>query len=82
MNDFKGYSLFSDIDDVALRTRNRAVVMCNIIEQNTKQQRISQKGAMLVIGYFHSIPEAERLEVHKEFEAQIAQRGYATIPRS
>lgn len=81
MNEFKGYSLFSDIEDKALQTRNRAVVMCNMVEQYTDKKRISPKGAALVIGYFHSIPEKDRLEVNAEFERQIKERGYATQAR-
>ncbi len=78
MNEFKGYSLFSDIEDKKLQTRNRAVIMCNIIEQYTKNNLITPKGAALMIGYFHSIPEVERKEVYTEFERQVKERGYAT----
>ena len=29
-NNYKGYSLFNDVEDAALRTWNRCVVMCNV----------------------------------------------------
>ncbi len=78
MNEFKGYSLFNDIEDKALQTRNRAVIMCNIIEQNTKKRLITPRGAALVLGYFQAIPEVERKEVQDKFDVMIKERGYAT----
>lgn len=75
-NEYKGYSLFNDLEDVALRDRNRAVVMANIVEQYTKSKRITPKGASLVIGYFNEIPEVERKQVNDLFEARLAEMGY------
>tara|TARA_R110000772_G_scaffold129472_1_gene237575 strand:+ start:2403 stop:2687 length:285 start_codon:yes stop_codon:yes gene_type:complete len=33
-NNYKGYSLFNDVEDAALRTWNRCVVMCNVNKDN------------------------------------------------
>ncbi|HET8689282.1 MAG TPA: hypothetical protein VFM18_21940 [Methanosarcina sp.] len=77
-NEFKGYSLFNDIEDVALRNRNRAVVMANMVEQNTKQRKMTPKGAQLVIGYFGQVPDADKEEVNNLFDGFIKERGYAS----
>ena len=77
INDFKGFSLFNEMKDVALRTRNRAVVMANITEDNlTSSKRISPKGAVLVLGYFTAIPKEEREAAVKLYEQQLQQRGF------
>lgn len=76
--EFKGYSLFNDIEDKELQTRNRAVIMCNIVEQYTQKKLITPRGAALVLGYFQSIPEVERAVVSSKFDTMIKERGYAT----
>lgn len=76
-NEFKGYSLFNDVEDQALRNRNRAVIMANILEHNTKGMQVSPKGAALILGYFSNIPKEEREEVEKNFEQFAKERGYA-----
>jgi hypothetical protein len=75
-NEYKGYSLFNDVDDAELRDRNRAVIMANIVEQYTKNKKMTPKGAGLVLGYFNALPEAERKEVHERFEKRIHEMGY------
>lgn len=76
MNEFKGFSLFNDIEDKALQTRNRAVIMTNIVEQFTKNKLITPKGTALVMGYFNCIPEVERKDVMNQFEVQMKERGF------
>lgn len=76
---FKGFELFSDIEDDALRTRNRAVVLANLAEDHTKDRRISAKGAGLILGYVQSIPEGERNSVRLAFAENMKQRGYALV---
>lgn len=76
LNDYKGFSLFSDIEDAVLRTRNRAVVLCNIAEDHTKQKLISPKGASLILGYFSKIPDNEKLGVKERFSETMIERGY------
>ena len=75
-NEYKGYSLFNDVEDKELQTRNRAVIMRNIVEHNTRDRRITPKGAGLALGYFNSIPLEERKEVEKKFEELIKGDGY------
>ena len=76
-NEYKGYTLFNDIEDSTLRNRNRAVIMANIMEFNTRKMKVSPKGASLLIGYFERVPLADRKEVNNNFEVQVKERGYA-----
>lgn len=80
MNNYKGFDLFNDIEDEALRNRNRAVVMANIVEDNTKAKRINAKGAGLLIGYFNAIVSEDKRNVRKLFEEFVKQRGYTHEP--
>lgn len=73
---YKGFALFSDITDVALRTRNRAVVLANIATDNTRNRRISPSGAGLILGYFNAVPEDERAVVQNAFKSVMSERGY------
>ena len=73
---YKGFELFEDIEDVILRTRNRAVVLANIAEDHTKNRRINAKGAALILGYFGSIPDSERGTVRDAFKSDMKARGY------
>lgn len=75
-DNYKGFSLFNDIEDVALRNRNRAVVMSNIAEDNTKSGLINAKGAGLVMGYFLNIPADDRDVVKTLWTEQMQQRGF------
>ena len=79
MENYKTLPLFNDIEDYALRTRNRAVIMANVSEQNTKDKKITVKGVSLVLGYFNSIPEEERKDLYNAYEEQMRSRGYATV---
>lgn len=74
---FKGFSLFNDIDDQELRNRNRAVVLANIAEDNTRNRMVNSKGAGLILGYFGLVPPEERDEVKAKFTVAMQQRGYA-----
>jgi hypothetical protein len=76
---YKGFELFEDIEDAALRTRNRAVVLANIAEDHTKERRINAKGAALILGYFGSIPDSERGAVKDKFKADMISRGFALV---
>lgn len=78
-NQFKGYSLFNDITDTALRIRNRAVVLCNIAESNTVKGLISPRGAALIFGYFNQVPPNERGEVKEGFKGFMQERGFKLV---
>lgn len=77
-NEINGYSLFNDIEDAALKLRNRVVVMANMIEQNlTKDRKVSEKGVALVMRYFAEVPEAERKDTYDAFQQRLKEEGYA-----
>ncbi len=78
---FKGFALFNDIEDYELRTRNRAVVLGNMVEDNTREQRITPQGAALVLGYFAKVPSDEREDVQKLFKANMKRLGYVNKPQ-
>lgn len=79
MSEFKGYSLFNDIEDAALRDRNRAVVMANIVEDHVQpDSTISPRATLLILGYFNRVPEEQRREVMDLFRAEVRRRGFAT----
>ena len=79
MTQFKGFDLFTDIEDVSLRNRNRAVVLANIAEDNTRNRLISPGGAGLILGYFKQIPEHERDDVRNQFVQNMKERGYEIV---
>lgn len=70
------YDTFKSIKDEELRTRNRAVVMSNIYEDNAIKDGISPKGATLLFGYFKQIPDDERKVVFSEFKKKMKERGF------
>jgi hypothetical protein len=73
---YRGFELFNDIEDAALRTRNRAVVLANIAENHTRNRLISPNGAGLLLGYFGCIPIEERRTVQEAFVVNMKERGF------
>ena len=74
--EYKGFSLFFDIEDNDLRSRNQAVVLANMAESNSKNRRITPNGAGLIIGYFDKIPKEERKTVYDKFVVEMKARGF------
>ena len=80
MNDtYKGYSLFTNIEDVTLRTRNRAVVLANIAEANIVNKLISPRGAALILGYFSKLLPEDRKDVQNRFVNVMSERGFKLV---
>ena len=80
VNEYKGFSLFNDVEDVTLRTYNRARVLSNIAEDYTnKLKRVSPGGAALIIGYFDKIVIDERNGVKEQFKNIMKGKGYALV---
>lgn len=75
-NTYQGFNLFNDIEDFDLRTRNRAVVLANIYEDNCKDGKVSGKGAVTIMNYFQKIPEGERGAVQTKFTEDMRLRGF------
>jgi hypothetical protein len=76
---YKGFELFKDITDRELRTRNQAVVLANIAEDNSKSRLISPKGASLILGYFQVVPEQDRDTVKAKFKENMIERGFRLV---
>lgn len=77
VNEYKGYSLFNDVEDNVLRTRNRAVTLANMAEGHMNQKKeISGKGAATMIRYMEMIPENERNGVTERFILSMKERGF------
>lgn len=77
-NEFKGFSLFNDIEDIVLRTRNRSVVMTNMAEDHMdrKTKRVNPKGAALILNYFSFIKPEERDAAKESFKKDMESRGF------
>ena len=76
-NEYKGFSLFNEIQDKELRTRNRAVILANITEDNlTPNKRVTPKGAVLILGYFTCIPDEEKAEAEAACYKLMQERGF------
>lgn len=77
--EFKGFSLFNDVEDAELRAQNRGRVMTNMAEDNTEKtrKRISPKGASLILNYFNLIPERDRSQAKDCFVKEMTNRGFA-----
>lgn len=78
-NTFKGFCLFNDVEDVALRTRNRAVVLTNIATMNAKNRKITPSAASLILGYFNQVPQEERLTVKNAFMTRMNEEGFHLV---
>jgi len=81
-NEYKGFCLFNDIEDTDLRIRNRAVVMANIAEANSKERKISANGMGLIMGYFNNVVKEERNQTLTKFVEFMKERGYVVTVAS
>ncbi len=75
-NEYRGTSLFNDIEDAALRNRNRAVILTNTLEDGFKNGKVQPRAAMFIMGYFNEIPQEDRQEVNDKFIEFAKERGY------
>jgi len=76
-NDYKGYSLFNSVVDIELRAANRAAVMANIYEDNSRAGATSDHGLQLLENYFGEVPYEDRLPTYEMFRQTLCERGYA-----
>lgn len=75
--EFKGFSLFNDIEDAELRNRNRGVVLANIATNHSKKGKVSPGAAGLILGYFDKVPGEDRGSVTQYFQSFMAERGFS-----
>lgn len=76
---YKGFELFSDIEDKNLRNRNRAVVLTNMASMHTKNKRINAAGAGLILGYFNLVPMEDKADVQYRFMEQMQKEGFSLV---
>ena len=79
VNNYKGFSLFNDIEDKTLRLRNRACILANIAETNVRNKLISPKGAALVLGYVSRILPEDRGDLTNRFKEVMIERGFKLV---
>ena len=75
-NNYKGFSLFNDVEDKELQRFNRARVMVNMAQDHSKKGRINAVGSMLILGYFGQMPFEEREVIKAEFAKQMNNSGF------
>ena len=63
MSEYEGYDLFNDVEDIQLKTRNRAICMWNIFQSGSKGGKVHKGTTATMFGYFTSIPSDERADV-------------------
>lgn len=76
MGNYKGFSTFDDVEDKTLQTYNRARVLTNIAQDHTKNNRITPKGAGLILGYFAQIKAEDRNAVQTRFTELMLNSGF------
>ena len=81
----KGYALFLDVENRPQRISNQAVVLTNIFEDNLevsgalKGQYTTKHGIGLIMGYYNSIPKADRAAVTRRYKEVMEERGFVEV---
>lgn len=78
---YRGFNLFNDVEDVSLKNRNRAVVLSNIAVDylSKKTKMVSPKGASLILGYFQNIPDEDKADVQERFKENMFKNGFQLV---
>jgi hypothetical protein len=75
LNEYKGYSLFNDVEDKGLQERNRGVVLANLAENGMSGDKVRHSATADIIGYFQEIPDADKLGVLNVMKATLEDRN-------
>jgi hypothetical protein len=75
LSEYRGSSLFIDIEDATLRNNNRGAVLANMIEDGMSGTKIRHSATGDVIGYFANIPTEDRKEVLGCMETKLKERN-------
>ena len=75
-NEFKGYGLFNDVEDKEVQIHNRARTLVNIMEDHAQGRNVTGVGALICAGYFKSLPEEDRADVHSRTAAMLLEKGF------
>lgn len=74
MNEIAGYSLFNDIEDKEVQIYNRARIMKNMMQDNSKDKEVSEKGVGLLVLYMNAIPVEDRKDVYVKLEELLKKK--------
>lgn len=78
VNQYKGYSLFNDVEDKVSQTYNRARVMKNMmLDHSDTNKVVSDIGQTMLMTYFTHIPESDRQAVHTKLAELLQQKEAA-----
>ncbi len=72
---YKGYSLFTDVQDKQVQIINRGAIMANIVEEHVHNKKVSRQGLALILGYFNALLPIDRKSVKAAFEQHLTERG-------
>jgi len=75
--EYDDYSLFDDVEDDLLRTRNRCIVMYNIYDSTTKDGKTNARGTKQLMEYLNMIPQNERADILSGFRIMLENQGTA-----
>jgi hypothetical protein len=75
LSEYRGSSLFNDIEDATLRNHNRGAILANMVEDGMNGSKIKHSATADVIGYFANIPEEDRKDSLDAMEAQLKERN-------
>ena len=78
-NEYKGFSLFNDIEDVNLRNRNRAITLSNIASNHSKDRKIPPATAGMILNYFNLVDGKDKEDVMKRFMEEMNLRGFHLV---
>lgn len=81
-NEYKGYPLFNNIEDLELKSNNRANILANIFESRYVNGKISMAGTALIVGYVGNISEEERANTVEKFVETLKERGFDVSGRN
>ena len=84
-NKFKGYATFNEVEDRNIRTKNQAIILSNIFEDNLKEvgsnkaKVVSPQGASLVIQYFKEIRAEDKQVVLEKYGHIMIEKGFKEL---
>lgn len=73
-SEIKGYSLFTEVEDLEVQTYNRARTLKNIMLDNSKDRVMTESGKLLLVQYFEAVPNENRQAVHSKLRELLMQK--------
>lgn len=76
VNKVRGYSLFNEVEDVDLQSKNRVVTLANILEDNLYEDgKVTQGGMQYSMEYYEQISKEDRVLVYSGLQVELKKRG-------